>query len=143
MKNILIPVDGSEYSDRAIEAGKEIAKMYDSKVTILNVVPLVWDPGIGEIDYVYVLRESDKIPEYSRIMLENAKKKFDDMDNHVNTESIYGNPADTIVEYAHAHGIDLIIMGSHGLGALIDRLMTGSVTTKVLHRVDIPVLVIK
>lgn len=143
MKNILIPVDGSEYSKRAIEAGKEIAKMFDSKVTILNVVPLVWDQGIGEIDYVYVLRESDEIPEYSRKMLDRAKKQFDDMDNHVETESIYGNPADTIVDYANAHGIDLIIMGSHGLGALLDRLMTGSVTTKVLHRVNVPVLVVK
>jgi len=143
MKNILIPVDGSEYSNRALEAGKEIAKMFDSKVTIINVVPQVWDPGIGEIDYVYIMQESDKIPEYSRKMLEKAKEKFSGMENPVKTESINGNPADTIVDYANAHGIDLIIMGSHGLGALIDRLMTGSVTTKVLHHVNIPVLVVK
>lgn len=143
MRNILIPVDGSEYSDRAIEAGIEIAKMFDSKVTIINVIPQVWDMGIGEIDYVYVMQESDKIPKYSTKMLEKAKKQFSGMDNHVETESIYGDPADVIIDYAHAHGIDLIIMGSHGIGAFIDRLMTGSVTTKVLHHVNVPVLVVK
>jgi len=76
-------------------------------------------------------------------MLEKAKTRFAGMDNHVETESIYGSPANTIVDYANAHGIDLIIMGSHGMGALVNRLMTGSVTTSALHHVDVPVLVVK
>ena len=38
MKNILIPVDGSEYSMKAIDAAKEIAKAFDSKISILSVV---------------------------------------------------------------------------------------------------------
>jgi nucleotide-binding universal stress UspA family protein len=143
MKNILIPIDGSETSMKAVEAGKNLAKYVGSKVTILNVVPLGWDQGIGEIDYVYVSMVPDEITKYSLEMLKKAEAMFDGMDNQVVTESIYGNVVDTILDYANAHGIDLIIMGSHGLGALKNRIMTGSVTTKVLHHTDVPVLVVK
>jgi len=143
MRNILIPVDGSEYSDKAIEAGKEIAKMSGAKVTILNVIPQMWEPVVGEIDYVYVPQDPDVFQKYSTELLEKAKAQFDSLGNTIVTESIYGSPADTIVDYVNAHGIDLVIMGSHGMGALVNRLMTGSVTTKVLHHVDVPVLVIK
>lgn len=143
MKNILIPVDGSDYADKAIEAGKEIAKMYGSKIAILNVIPKMWGPGIDEFDYGYVMQDPDIYLDYSASLLKKAKAKFAGMDNHIETESIYGDPAETIVDYTNAHGIDLIVMGSHGLGALINRLMTGSVTTKVLHHANVPVLVIK
>jgi len=143
MKNILIPIDGSEDAMKAIEAGKELAKAFQSKITILNVVPIGWDQGIREIDYVYVPLVPDETPIYSTQMLADAKKQFDEMDNHIETVSLYGSVADTIVDYANTHGIDLVIMGSHGLGALKNRLMTGSITTKVLHHIDTPVLVIK
>jgi nucleotide-binding universal stress UspA family protein len=143
MKNILIPIDGSEDAMKAIQASRELAKAFKSKITILNVVPIGWDQGIGEIDYIYVPLVPDEIPKYSTEMLDDAKKEFKGMDNHIETVSLYGNVAETIVDYANAHGIDLVIMGSHGLGALRNRLMTGSVTTRVLHHIDTPVLVIK
>jgi len=143
MKNILIPIDGSENATKAVEVGKELAKALDAKVTILHVVPPGWDQGIGEIDYVYVMAVPDEITKYSLEMLKQAKKVFDGTDLHVETESIYGSVVDTILDYVDAHGIDLIIMGSHGLGALRNRIMTGSVTTKILHQIEVPVLVVK
>lgn len=143
MKNILIPIDGSENSIKAVEAGRELAKVFGSKVTILNVVPPGWDQGFGELDYVYVATVPDEITKYSLELLKKAGQMFEGMDNQVETEIIYGSVVDTILDYTNAHGIDLIIMGSHGLGALKNRIMTGSVTTKILHHTGVPVLVIK
>lgn len=143
MKSILIPVDGSDYSNKAIEAGKEIAKAFDSKVTILNVITAELSLVAGRGNFMYIPVLPDEFPDYSAEILAEAKKRFEGMSNRVETVSKQGNVADLIIEYAHENDIDLVIMGSHGLGALKNRLMTGSVTTRVLHHIDRPVLVIK
>jgi nucleotide-binding universal stress UspA family protein len=143
MKNILIPVDGSDYSNKAIAAGKEMAKAFAARVTILNVIPVEVKQIAGRGTITYVPIESDVVPDFSAEILAEAKKQFDGTNIKVETVGIHGNIADVIVDYAHEHDIDLVIMGSHGLGALKNRIMTGSVTTRVLHHVDKPVLVIK
>lgn len=143
MKSILIPVDGSDYSNKAIEAGKEIAKAFDSKVTILNVISAELSLVAGRGNFMYIPVLPDEFPDYSVEILAEAKQRFEGMSNLVETVSKQGNVADIIIEYAHENDIDLVIMGSHGLGALKNRLMTGSVTTRVLHHIDKPVLVIK
>jgi nucleotide-binding universal stress UspA family protein len=143
MKNILIPVDGSEYSMKAIEAGKKLAKAFDSKVFILSIVApeLKISSGRGSNMYSSIMME--ELKEYSLKVLEDAKAQFQGMSNPVETFSVLGNIADEIVRFADENKIELVIMGSHGLGALKNRLMTGSVTTRVLHHIDVPVLVIK
>jgi len=143
MKNILIPVDGSDYSIKAIEAGKQLAEAFDSKVTILTVVPIELSRGVGKGNFLHVPTADGGMSDLSQQILNHAKKSFEGMKNEILTVSKQGNVADIIVKYAHDYEIDLVIMGSQGLGALKTRLMTGSVTTKVLHHVDAPVLVIK
>lgn len=143
MKNILIPVDGSEYSMKAIEAGKEFAKAFGSKVSILSIVTPEFRVLNGRGSNMYAPMLMDELHEYSQKTLEEAKKQFQGMGNQVETFSEQGFVADEIVRFAGEHNIDLVIMGSHGLGALKNRLMTGSVTTRVLHHIDVPVLVIK
>jgi nucleotide-binding universal stress UspA family protein len=143
MKKILIPVDGSEYSMKAIEAGKELAKAFDSKVFILSVVTpeLRISNGRGANIYSPILME--ELHDHGLKILEEAKKRFEGMESQVETFIEDGYVADVIVRFAKEYNIDLVVMGSHGLGALKNRLMTGSVTTRVLHHIDVPVLVIK
>ncbi len=143
MKNVLIPVDGSEYSMKAINAGKEMAKAFDSKVFILSVVTPELRVSSGRGSNVYPAILMEELLESSIKILEDAKNQFQGMTNPVETFSVQGNVADEIVRFADDNKIDLVIMGSHGLGALKNRLMTGSVTTRVLHHIDVPVLVIK
>jgi nucleotide-binding universal stress UspA family protein len=143
MKHILIPVDGSDYSIKAIEAGKEMAKAFDSKVTILNVIPIEMTRIAGRGNYMTMPFVPDEVPDFSEEILADAKKQFEGMSNPIETVGQHGNIADIIVDYAHDHDVDLVVMGSHGLGALKNRLMTGSITTRVLHHIDKPVLVIK
>ena len=92
---------------------------------------------------MYVPTIADDMPDFSEQILKDAKKPFEGTDIPIKTASKQGNIADIIVDYTRQNDIDLVIMGSHGLGALKNRLMTGSVTTRVLHHIDKPVLVIK
>lgn len=143
MKNILIPVDGSEYSMKALEASKELAKAFGSKVFILSIVTPELRISSGRGSNMYSPELMEELHACSMKILDEAKMQFQGMANQVETFSEKGNVADEIVRFADENDIDLVVMGSHGLGALKNRLMTGSVTTRVLHHIDVPVLVIK
>ncbi len=144
MKKILIPIDGSEYSERAMEKGRELAKVFDSSIVLLNVVyvPLPVYTYEGERGR-NMMQLAENAQKQSEEMLKDAKEFFSDMAGKVEAVSAEGDIATVIIEYVKDNDIDFIIMGSHGLGAVMHRLLVGSVTTKVLHHVDQPVLVVK
>ncbi|NTW72453.1 MAG: universal stress protein [Eubacteriaceae bacterium] len=148
MKKILIPIDGSEYSDRAIEKGKEIAKAFDSSIVIINVVDNIFPvipfgmTGVANLGPTMDIL-AKKSDEDSKRLLEEAKEKFGDLKSKVETKSLEGNPALRIVEYAESNNIDLVIMGSEGLGQGLKGVLLGSVTNRVIHGIDLPVLIVK
>ncbi len=146
MKKILIPVDGSAYSKKAVEHGKMIARAFNSDVVLLNVLqvnfPLVTAGPFGQ-NAEYVTKLYDEAKKASEAFLQESAKEFEGIAENVETVSLHGEAADAIVDYVDKNDVDLIIMGSHGMGAIMNRLFTGSVTTKVLHHVGKPVLVVK
>lgn len=150
MKKILVPIDGSEYSDRAILKAKEIAKAFDSKVILLNIMSVVsainYYPNMRYAHIDDWLKLVTKAKEHSKELLETSKKAFGDIANQVEAVIIDepgGNVARVISDYANENNIDLIVMGSNGMGSLSQRMYLGSVTTKVLHIVTKPVLVVQ
>ena len=153
MKKILIPVDGSEFSDRAVLKGKEIAGAFGSQVILLNVMSVVtsinYYPNMrfaqaeAILDWPGIVAEAK---EHSRKLLDEAKQSLGEMADRVETVIIDepgGQIARAIADYAKEHDVDLIIMGSNGVGSLKQRMYLGSVTTKVLHIVTKPILVIQ
>ncbi|MGI6727898.1 MAG: universal stress protein [Anaerovoracaceae bacterium] len=150
MKKILVPIDGSEYSDRAILKAKEIAKAFDSKVILLNIMSVVsainYYPNMRYAHIDDWLKLVTKAKEHSKELLETSKKAFGDIADQVEAVIIDepgGNVARVISDYANENNIDLIVMGSNGMGSLSQRMYLGSVTTKVLHIVTKPVLVVQ
>lgn len=146
MKNILIPVDGSDYGEKAIEKGKEIAKAFGSNIVLLNVVhatPRIYAIGynMAPIDNINQIYEESR--SMSQEILKSSKAAFGDLSDKVSVISLEGDPASEIIHYVNSNDFDLIIMGSHGLGAIMNRLLVGSVTTKVLHHTNKPVLVVQ
>ena len=146
MKTILIPVDGSDFARKAIEMGKEIAKAFDSKVVLLNAVHVtrtIYAMGhnIAPIDNINQIYEDSL--KNSLELLRASKESFGELSSRVSTVSLEGDPADVIIHYLKTNDFDLVIMGSHGMGAVMTRLLVGSVTTKVLHHTDTPVLVVQ
>ncbi|MGI6733390.1 MAG: universal stress protein [Anaerovoracaceae bacterium] len=150
MKTILVPIDGSEYSERALLQAKALADCLGSKIILLNVLSLVsvinyYPNGAGHIqakfDWTGLLAKAKK---KSRDLLEKSKKELGNLEvETMLIEEPSGRIADVIVDVADEKGADLIVMGSNGMGSLRRRLYLGSVTTKVLYTTERPVMVVQ
>jgi nucleotide-binding universal stress UspA family protein len=76
--------------------------------------------------------------------LEDARNSVSDFTGEVETVLLYGDPAERIEDYLDEHEIDMIVMGSHGIGvSMLQQLLIGSVTSKILKFATQPVLIVK
>lgn len=154
MRKFLIPVDHSEYSKRAIEEAKKQAKAFDGNVVVLNYVSA---DTIMESDNIQDKRSSlldiknweakvTGAEEKSYRLLEKYKAEFKELGIGIETVMLHGREKDiskTICQYADENDVDMIIIGSRGVGAHKLRLYMGSVAIRVIHASLIPVLVVQ
>jgi nucleotide-binding universal stress UspA family protein len=141
MKRILVPVDGSEDSVKALNKAKEIGLLNDSEILILTIVNSQRDnPYIIEQDYTSEL--SKKNIEKGKKILEDSKKLLEDYPGKVNTLLRNGEVAETIIDIAEDENYDLIVMGRRGTN-IQARSLLGSVSNKVLNYANKSVLVVK
>lgn len=137
---ILVPTDGSEYSRRALMTALEMAKPFNSEITLLHVV--VTPEALG-----YVLSKDETVVQQAlsvngEATLTATCKDLDREGVKLVTKQESGHPASVILEEIAKEDIDLIIMGCHGYGPLTGPLM-GSVSQKVLLKTQKPVLLVK
>ena len=141
MFRILVAVDGSESSDRAVSHLLKKLGWYSEKVEVhlLNVqaaLPSDVSRFITADQLQGFHREQGEAALVSaRAVLDGAKVSY-------LTHIGIGEPAHVIAHYANEKAIDQIVMGTRGLGSVAGLVM-GSVTTKVLSLTDVPVLLIK
>ena len=141
-RHILMPTDGSEHSERAVERGIELAKLCAAKVTGIHVVPdyrwLVASDGAmnAAIEEKAEAEELQYAARFLAFVEKTAEAARVPCDTVV---AINAHPYDAIVNTANERGCDLIVMTARyrkGLAALIMR----SEASRVLHRASIPVL---
>lgn len=144
-KKILIPIDGSENSFKAIDLAADLIHDSNDSAVLLNVVGRVSVPD--ELRRFLELENIDGPPEwqYEQLMsngiLKEAKRRAKARGiSSVKTIVYRGDPAMTIVQAAADQKADLIVMGSRGLGA-IKGLAFGSVSQKVSHLAKRPAVV--
>ncbi len=146
MKKILIPVDSSEFSERAIEEGKKLAKVFNCEVVLLYVVGL----RIATLRFRTAVPQSNPVDPNDNIEKANAidmltayKESFGEMKGKVDIQVLYGIPADEIIKTINNTDIDFVIMGSHGISSTLYRTFLGSVANKVVHHSKKSILIIK
>lgn len=141
MTTILIPVDGSDPSIHAVKTAIKWGKgNSDYTIRVLAVQPPILASGFSE--YVSTQTVDDYFEEENKRIFSTVTPLLDEANIHYEEVSMTGPVAQSIADYAKNNNIDHIIMGTRGLGA-ISGLVLGSVTTKVLTLVDIPVTLIK
>jgi nucleotide-binding universal stress UspA family protein len=136
MKQILVATDGSPNGGYAVEQALELARAASATVVILCVRhrPL---PVLGDPFYQRSLSaESQRACETSALALARARAA----DVEAEVEVLEGSPAERILELARLRDVDLIVVGSRGLGSMAG-LLLGSVSREVVHHADRPVLV--
>ncbi|MGI6422417.1 MAG: universal stress protein [Syntrophomonadaceae bacterium] len=136
--NILVLVDGSDFSLNAAKVGASMADKYDSKLTLMHVIGKSFSkttmPDL-ELEIAGLRAEGSQI-------LTNALQSIGKSENEVELILSWGNPLDIILEEAGNKPYDLIVMGSRGLGT-IKGLLMGSVSERVSRSVKCPVLIVK
>lgn len=143
LEQILVPVDFSEPSQRAVKAAIELAEVYDSKIQLLHVVqpmayPQVYFPGSTSAvtaDYAAITR-------YSKEGLDEIVADHPKLKGRTSTYVLEGYPATTITDFARDHGADLVVISTHGHTGLA-HLLLGSVAEKVTRLSEVPVFVVK
>lgn len=150
-KRILVPTDGSELSQKAIDYALDFAKSADAKVVFLCVaVPYEYIVPMGggiapSATYDESLRNlyDERSFKQAQACVESAGEEA--KKNHVNFQTVTKvsfNPYEEIIAVAKDFNCDVIFMASHGRKG-ITQLFIGSETQKVLANSKVPVLVIR
>jgi len=144
VKRILVAVDGSTYSNKAVALAVELAKKWNPKIYVIHVleesnVPMEFvefakDEGISVLDYFG--RVCSQIISAAEAVFKEAGIK------KVETICPSGNPADEIIKAAEKKKVDLIIMGNRGKGGFSKAIM-GGVSNKVCNHANSTCITVK
>ena len=138
--NVLVPVDGSENSYRALDAALLLSEKLGSNITAVHVMEQVPITHIGsekllsEFLEAYKKENQDILSKCSEIATQKGLT--------IKTLLLQGNPASVILDYSKQEKFDLLIMGSRGLGKFKE-LILGSVSSKLVHHSTCAVLLIR
>jgi nucleotide-binding universal stress UspA family protein len=137
MKTILIATDGSAGARAAVDEGLDFAEETDADVLFVAIrqppTPVVGDPYWRQA----LSNELARL----RPALQEAVAEAESRGIHADYDLLEGDPGERILELARSRDVDLIVIGSRGLGA-VSSVILGSVSKRVLHDADRPVLVV-
>lgn len=139
LKNILVPLDGSELAERALDHATTILKPH-GQITLVYVLDEINEPfNRYTVTDMQLMREN--IEENAAAYLEKVGDRLRDEAFTTKRRVEYGNPADRIVQVAAEDNVDVIVMSTRGRSGF-SRWIMGSVTQKVLTAARCPVFVI-
>jgi nucleotide-binding universal stress UspA family protein len=141
-KNILVPIDFSDYSKNAISYAKEIAKAYDSQLQLLHIIEETKHPAFSLSGKSSIF---DLVPNIEADSRKRIEEMFIEAPGPKAESTIYtkgGHAANDIINFASRNSSDLIVIATHGLTG-IEHLLLGSVTEKVVRMAPCPVVTIK
>ena len=140
-KKILVPLDGSELAEKALDHAEKLAKPFDAEIILFQVVPLVSIYAAAEFVTPFVVDEKQKeaAQRYLTNLAEELKKRGFRVTAKLKAGSLV---AADIIDFAKESRVDLIVMCTHGHSG-ITRWALGSVAHKVLTRAETPVLLIR
>jgi nucleotide-binding universal stress UspA family protein len=139
-KKILVPVDFSEFSNKAVEFALFAAEKYDAHITLLHIIVLFQEDVNEEMqlqEYEKFVQMKEK-ESYRLLQLHNkeAEKRGVTIDSKILRRV---SAADSILEFINDNDFDLVVMGTHGRTGL-KKWMYGSVAEKVVRLSPVPVL---
>ena len=139
IKKILVPIDGSDHAEKAIEYACDLALKYKATVYLIHVVsPL---PSIPDDNALQTIEASQEL--FAKEILEKASRELKKKGvGNFQSVVLYGDPAHGIVEFARKNGVDIILMGSRGAGR-VKTLLLGSVSHKVCHLAECTCVTVK
>ncbi|MCD6290533.1 MAG: universal stress protein [Anaerolineae bacterium] len=144
-KRILVPLDGSPLSERALPAAAALAEKFDGRLILLHVldIPTPTLPALyPEIAIGWVEEAREQAHREAQRYLEKLRAALEEQGLGVEVLLRDTSPAEDILDVATTGGVDLIVMSTHGQGGLA-RWTFGSVADKVARHSPCPVLLVR
>jgi nucleotide-binding universal stress UspA family protein len=144
LQRILVATDFGEAAETALDYGRALARLFGAELTLLHVAEDAATASFGIEGYV------GGYPDFQRDVENRARQQLDALLSEEDRTDLRATPvlrlsnapALTIVEYARDIGADLLVLGTHGRGAMAHLLM-GSVAERVVRLAPCPVLTVK
>lgn len=141
LHHILVPLDGTADAETAIPHALALGEPFGARYTLMRVVsPLAWEVSPHAYD-PYPVHASplsrDAVHQELEAIAESLRRRGHTVDVNVTDDT---SPARAIVEFAEAHAVDLVAIGTSGRGPL-RRLLLGSVSDKIIRGSDAPILI--
>ena len=136
INKILVALDGSKNSQRALDMGIFLARKSDTKlmgITVISNIPKKYH----HLSYSEkpVLLAADK-------MMESAKKKCAQNGILFEKKIDFGNPGPKITKFAESLNFDIIIIGTRGMSGIKEKIL-GSVSNHIVHKSSVPTMIVK
>jgi nucleotide-binding universal stress UspA family protein len=136
IKTILVPVDFTDYSNRAADYAAMLAKQFRATIVLLHVI----EP------FTYSMTDTVVVTDHYTALKVIAQRLIDALRRKVGRQGVKalvlrGTPYVTIVEHARKNRANLIVMGTHGRTGL-EHLVLGSVAERVVRLAPCPVLTV-
>ena len=144
LKQILVATDFSEPSDAALAYGRELARTFGARLTVLHACENIAARAYGADGFVFAEPELQReVEAAARTQIEALVTDEDREALHAETVILTANStAASIIGFAREINADLIVMGTHGRGAVAHLLM-GSVAERVVRTAPCPVLTVR
>lgn len=137
---VLVPVDGSDNSYRALDASLLLSEKLGAKVTAIHVME---DIPVSYVVSEKLLRDiRDAYKRENQLILSKCSEIATKKGLVIQTKLLQGNPGSIILDFCEKEKYDIIIMGSRGMGKFKE-LVLGSVSSRVLHHSSCPVMIIR
>ena len=140
---ILVPLDGSPLAEQALDEACRLAELNQAKVILLNVVSPISEVIAAGTDHPIFI-DQQWMTQKAEVLnyLNQVSQRMTCRNIEAECAVEMGHAAESIIDYANRHSIDLIVMATHGRTGL-KRLVYGSVAEAVLHKADVPILLVR
>jgi nucleotide-binding universal stress UspA family protein len=138
---LLVPLDGSELAEEAIETTERLAGSLNAELLLLSIVEPPPYPLYGD-GYTYIPFDQDVELRSSRQYLQSQVDRLQARGIKVSARATTGSPSSIVAQVARDAEVDAVMMATHGRSGLA-RLVLGSVATAVLQQVNVPVLLVR
>jgi nucleotide-binding universal stress UspA family protein len=139
IRSILVPVDFTVYSNRAVDYAAMLARQFGAKITLLHVIEQF---TYSVTDTIQVVDHYAALKEIAQPLMDALKKKLHQQGLKVESLVLRGNPSLQIIEKTRKIHPDMIVMGTHGRTG-IQHLVLGSVAERVVRMSACPVITVR
>jgi len=134
---IIAAIDGSEHSNRAVDCSRELAERFGATLWLVHAYPQTSDlRSYDQFEKLIARRKKA-----GQSVLDEARKFLGEVNCEIIEELLEGPEAEAILSVAETQKVDLILMGTRGLGSL-EGILLGSISRKVTHHASCPVMLV-